>query len=46
VDWESVILAYHHRELVVPADPWMKKVLKVDRLHLAQTKCLECQKEA
>jgi hypothetical protein len=24
VDSEPVILAYHHRELVVPADPWIK----------------------
>jgi hypothetical protein len=26
VDWEPVILAYHHRELVVPADPRMKVI--------------------
>jgi hypothetical protein len=44
VDWEPVIRAYHHRELVVPADPWIKVIvknsLKVDWLRLAQTKCL------
>jgi hypothetical protein len=24
VDWEPVVLAYHHRELVVPANLWTK----------------------
>jgi hypothetical protein len=26
VDWEAVIMAYHHRELAVPADLWMKMI--------------------
>jgi hypothetical protein len=26
VDSEPVILAYNHRELAVPADPWMKVI--------------------
>jgi hypothetical protein len=24
VDWEPVILAHHHRELAVSANPWMR----------------------
>jgi hypothetical protein len=26
MDWELVILAYHHRELAVPANPWMNVI--------------------
>jgi hypothetical protein len=26
VDWEPVILTYHHRELMIQADPWMKVI--------------------
>jgi hypothetical protein len=32
VDWEPVILAYHHRKLVVPADPWMNVISGTDRV--------------
>jgi hypothetical protein len=63
VDWEPVVLEYHHGEFVVLANLWngagssgtpqgadsrpadedvlQYVAFKVDRLHLAQTKCLE-----